>query len=126
MAQMLAQLTAQQEQMQIQSRQQQELIQTLLETVRSSSGVNSVVPGSAPQPDSINTNALQAPSPSTSSQRRVAVTSSVATIQAVKLIAMQLPEFDDSDSSDVELWLSRVEKLASMHSASPEITFLSA
>lgn len=125
--QMLAQLRTQQEQLQIQSRQQQELIQTLLEAVRTNISNNNVQTESVrPHIPLADSAALQASSPSTSTQSRTNGTSTVATAQAVKLITMQLPDFDGADSSDVELWLNRVEKVASLHGASAEVTFLAA
>ena len=52
--------------------------------------------------------------------------STVSTGQAVKLLSTQIPEFDGSEESDVELWIQKVEHIATIHRVSQDTVLLAA
>lgn len=54
------------------------------------------------------------------------VLSSVSSPQAVKLLASQLPDFDGSEESDVDLWIQRIEHISRIHAVTNDVVLLAA
>lgn len=52
--------------------------------------------------------------------------SSISTVQAVKLLASQLPAFGGTEDEDVEIWIQKVESVSEIHAVADEVSLLAA
>lgn len=77
------------------------------------------------------TNHLRAPSSRSPTRERVnrdapSVMASASTAQAVKLLANQISTFSGTEEEDVELWIRKVERVATIHGVQDGVTLLAA
>ncbi|KYQ56120.1 hypothetical protein ALC60_04960 [Trachymyrmex zeteki] len=109
-------------------RNQNEILQQLLLAITSlnSRSGDTRVEGRTEQPEFQRTEMTSPRSQVSSAPSQHTTLGSISSSHAISLLASQIPEFGGQEAENVQLWIQRVEKVASIHKVSPDITLLAA